>query len=57
MCTCIVQNEVFDDPTFKTYIRSCNTDLCNSGKLRAPAHSTAAMPHIANSARSERRAA
>lgn len=24
-------NDVIDDPTFRTYYRSCTTDLCNSG--------------------------
>lgn len=24
---------MFEDPTFKNYYRSCNTDLCNNGKL------------------------
>lgn len=27
----ILLNEVIDDPTFKTYYRSCETDLCNDG--------------------------
>lgn len=24
-------NDVIDDPTFKTFYRSCSTDLCNDG--------------------------
>jgi hypothetical protein len=27
----ILLNEVIDDPTFKTYYRSCTSDLCNDG--------------------------
>jgi hypothetical protein len=27
----ILLNEVIDDPTFKTFYRSCTSDLCNDG--------------------------